>query len=438
MKTPHVPKLAQCLTASMIGALALFTAPAQAEAQALPTPQCAWPLQWTAFGLGNWLFPDTGNRWWYMPIDPKWKQVRLSGVYPKARFFSIAVYDGAPVATDLSDRLYDAGIVPDAGSVNPFAAEGAPAEGAKNYTVSVVRDGAADKNAIKLKADIGWLVYRLYLPDGGEGSMGGVPLPVVSVTDGNGRVEELPPCTVVNRQSQMAVLSPQFVPPVLETPPAPPQVPDSIRFAPIPKPPMRLLPNPDNKYMISYFMPNYQRGRLIVVRGKMPGYPDTYRGSAVTQAAQGFDAVELRYWSVCTASLVSPLPIIGCSVDAETPRDEDNFYTVVITDDIIRPDWLASEYRWLPWGDDQMAPVTIFMRNTLPTEGFPHSAQEAVSHGCGVEFNFPVPPSQEGIEEAGDCARKVMGDYYPLAAWCDKQTFLAKGWLGCFMEAGIE
>ncbi len=21
-------------------------------------------------GLGNWLFPDTGNRWWYMPIDP--------------------------------------------------------------------------------------------------------------------------------------------------------------------------------------------------------------------------------------------------------------------------------------------------------------------------------------------------------------------------------
>jgi hypothetical protein len=431
-------RLSQPFMAAILAAAFLAGVPAKSKAQALPTPQCAWPLQWTAFGLGNWLFPDTGNRWWYMPIDPRWRHLTLSGVYPKARFFSIAVYDGAPVATDLSDRLYDAAIAPDPGSVNPFAAEGAPAESAQNYTISVARDGASQDNTIQLKADAGWLVYRLYLPNGGEGAMGGVPLPVVSVRDENGREEELPPCPVVNRQSQLAVISPQFVPPMLEAPPAVPQVPDRIWFAPIPKPPMRLLPNPDNKYMISYFMPDYQRDRVIVVRGKMPGYPDTYRGSRATQAAQGFDAVELRYWSVCTASLVSPLPIIGCSVDAETPRDKDNFYTVVITNDVIRPDWLAAEHRWLPWGDDQMAPVTIFMRNTLPASDFIHSAQEAVAQGCGVEFNFPVPPSQEGIEQAGNCARKVMGDYYPLAAWCDKDTFLAKGWQGCFAQAEIE
>jgi hypothetical protein len=75
-----------------------------------------------------------------------------------------------------------------------------------------------------------------------------------------------------------------------------------------------------------------------------------------------------------TASLVSPLPIIGCSVDTETPRDKDSFYTVVITNDILRPDWLANEYR---------------------------------------------------------CCRR--GD-----AWCEKETFLAKGWQGCFAQAGIE
>lgn len=101
-----------CAAALAAVALALpvtVAASRQAVAQTLPTPTCAWGLQWTAFGLGNWLFPDTGNRWWYMPIDPAWGDLKISGVYPKARFFSIAVYNDAPAATGLSERMYDAG-----------------------------------------------------------------------------------------------------------------------------------------------------------------------------------------------------------------------------------------------------------------------------------------------------------------------------------------
>ena len=53
---------------SAMAALALLLSPGASQAQSLPTPSCAWQFEWAPSGLGNWLIPDTGNRWWYMPI----------------------------------------------------------------------------------------------------------------------------------------------------------------------------------------------------------------------------------------------------------------------------------------------------------------------------------------------------------------------------------
>ena len=430
---------ARLIRSAMVAvAFAFLCSPGRSAAQPLPTPTCAWPFQWTAFGLGNWLFPDTGNRWWYMPIDPQWRTLTITGGYPKARFFSYAVYDGAPVTTALADHLFDTQVAPDPGGVNPFDPSASSSDGPRTYTVAVTRTDGASGNALRLHAEAGWLVYRLYLPSAGEGSMGGVPLPSVSISDARGRVTPLPTCPTVNRQSELAALQPLFVPATLETPPITPPVADRIWFAPLPSPPMRLLPNPDNKYMVSFFMSEYQPGRVIVVRGKMPGFPDTYRGAPASQPAPGFDAVQMRYWSMCVGALVSPLPITGCAVDASTPLDDGRFYTVVISNDVLRPEWLPSEDVWLPWGDEQMFPKTIFLRNTLPSPDFGQSVQQAISQGCGVEFNFPSPPTQDGITKAGQCTRKVMGDHYPVAVWCDQDVFVQSGWQGCFKKAGVE
>jgi hypothetical protein len=110
----------------------------------------------------------------------------------------------------------------------------------------------------------------------------------------------------------------------------------------------------------------------------------------------------------------------------------------VISNDILRPDWLPSENVWLPWGDEQMFPKTIFLRNTLPSSSFSQSVQNAIAKGCGVDFNFSTPPSQNGITDSGKCTQKVMGDYYPVAVWCDKEVFIQRGWKVCFKEAGVE
>lgn len=423
------------LTSAIVAAALLFSA-GISQAKSLATPTCAWQFEWTPSGLGNWLLPDTGNRWWYMPIDPQWQKITIAGIYPEARFFSLAVYEGAPVSSGLASHLYDAQIRPNPGSVNPFAtpdANGKSSYRHQEYTVTVTRTQGKDANSLSLKSSAGWLVYRLYLPNSGKGTMAGVPVPGISVTDTRGQTATLPPCAVSNRQSELVDLQPQFLPPALENPAPTPPVPDRIQFAPVDPPPPRLLPNPDQKYLISYFMSDYESERLIVVRGKTPAFPDTYNvGAPISKPAPGFDSVQIRYWSMCLASFVSPLPIEGCAVDAGTPVDENGFYTVVISNDVLRPNWLPSQVVWIPWGDEKMVPKALVVRNLLPTANFRHTAQNAIKKGCGVPFNFPVPPTQEVIAQASQCTQNTMDDYYPTATWCDRSDFKAGGWAACF------
>lgn len=40
-------------------------------------------------------------------------------------------------------------------------------------------------------------------------------------------------------------------------------------------------------------------------------------------------------------------------------------------------------------------------------------------------------PERADIDAAGMCIQEVMGDYYPVAAWCDRLTFVTGGWRAC-------
>ena len=416
-----------------------------AQSPPLSTPMCAWQFEWTPFGLGNWLWADTANRWWYMPIDAQWQQLTITGTYPKARFFSIAVYDNAPVSTGLADHLFDAQIVPDPGGVNPFSApdpsnDNLAVKPDATYTITVTRSNNTAENALQLHADTGWLLYRLYLPNAGSGSMGGAPLPEIKITDVNGQITPLPTCPIFNPQSELTQLQPQFVPAELENPLEHftiPPVPDRIWFGAIAAPPPALLPNPDQKYLLSFFMPEYKLDQIIVIRGKMPTFPDTYQGQRVSQTVRGSKTVQLRYWGLCQAELVSPLPVIGCATDANTPLDGHGFYTIVISNDVLRPEWLPQSVVWIPWGDEKMVPKLIFMRNLLASADFSQSAQNAIAQGCGFNLTFPIPPTQDDIMRSGQCAQRVMGAYYPEAVWCDRQTFISGGWQACLRSTDM-
>jgi hypothetical protein len=123
---------------------------------------------------------------------------------------------------------------------------------------------------------------------------------------------------------------------------------------------------------------------------------------------------------------------VGCTADLTTEL-EDDFYTIVISDDLLRPDWLKPHTNWLPWGDEQY-PKLVFFRNMLPATNFPYSIQKAIEHPCTFNFVLPTIPDRVDVDTAGQCAQQVMGDYYPVAVWCDKSTFTAGGVRACLDE----
>ncbi|HME45273.1 MAG TPA: hypothetical protein VKF36_19425 [Syntrophorhabdales bacterium] len=431
-------------------ALAFLANPDLGRAQNYRT--CAWPIELSPEGSGNMLGPDTLSRYWVMPFDTtQYQTMTIKGAYPDARYFSFVAYDTnadkmpvAPPAGALPLALYDAQIAPDPGSVNPFVH---PATGVNGtYTVKISHNGQTSGNTIGVSSDFAWVLLRVYVPRpdpslSGQSLIGGVPLPTILV---NG--EKLPPCPSVTDNDQapginkladvikfLQIFFPQDPTPFdlighEGTPSS-----DRLWFAAPTDPPPALLPNPHNKYIAMLPGDSYQPGRIIVIHGKLPGTPDTYNGSPIWVPARGFRTVDMRYWSLCINDFALPVPVVNCTADLTTDLQGGD-YTIVISDDQLRPDWLRPDINWLPWGDAQYLKI-VFARNMLPAPNFPFSIQKAIEKkGCTFPFDLPYIPARDVIDTAGQCAQHVMGDYYPVAAWCDKSTFVHGGWQACMKQ----
>lgn len=375
-----------------------------------------------------------------MPIEPGDQSLTIKGNFPNVRYFSFVVYNGQE-PTDVAGHLYDAQIAPDPGSQNPFVKTKKTRRYhhrtvGGTYTVQITRNGESSGNKIAFTSDYAWVILRLYVPnadasESGRTLMGGVPLPSVTVTR-VGASETLQTCSPVNDIADVRSFLQTLFPPGSAligdegTPSS-----NRLWFAPPTAPPVRLFPNPDNKYIL--MLPgDYQAGRIIVIHGKAPGFPDTFDGAPIWKPANHFRTVDMRYWSVCNNNFTLPIPAVGCLADLKV-KVSGGYYTIVISDDLIRPDWLPRNVNWMPWGDEQY-PKLVFFRNMLPSENFPYSIESARAAGCTFDFNFPQIPDRTAIDEAGQCAQQVMGDYYPVAAWCDRSTFRHGGWRACLMK----
>lgn len=422
-------------------ALVFLLNPPVVRAQDFNYRGCAWPLLLSPEGSGNVQGPDGTARYWLMPFDPQYETMTIKGTYPNIRFFSISAYetiDYDPANNTnngfhlVEHHLYDSQIVPDPGSINPFVPPGG-----RNgtYTVVISRTSPSSGNTIGVSRDkLVWIALRMYVSNAdpslsGQSLMGGVPLPAITLT-GQAGDSQLDTCTPVNKWLDMTSFAQFIFPPdfdlsVNEGTPAS----DRLWFASLLDPPSILWPNPDGKYMMMWPGDNYQPGRIIVIHGKAPGFPDTFEGSPIWTPARGFRTVDMRYWALCEQELALPLPVVACATDLTT-RLEGGYYTIVISDDRQRPDWLRPNVNWLPYGDEQY-PKFVVIRHMLPAADFPYSIQNAWAAGCTFEFSFPNLPNRSAIDEKGPCSKGVMGDYYPDAVWCDKSTFVHGGWQAC-------
>lgn len=422
------------------GLIALSILSNSTVAHAQNVRNCAWPIEISPEGFGNALAPEALTRYFLIPFDTKYDTMTIKGTYPNVRYFSYVVYQGETPTDTVSYHLYDVQIAPDPGSVNPFVrpetSQPRTAHPSVNetYTVVISRTASSSGNTIGVPKDsFAWVMLRMYVPSAdpslsGQSLIGGVPLPAISL-GGN----ELPLCSPVNElQDVTNYLNDMFHGiDALQGSEGTPSS-DRLWFAAPNNPPVRLLPNPDNKYIGMFPGDNYQPDRLIVIRGKAPGTPYTYDGSPIWEPARGFRTIDMRYWTLCNNDLALPVPVVNCIADLTTDR-QNGYYTIVISDDLLRPEWLMPNIDWLPWGDTQY-PKLVVLRNMLPATNFKFSIQKAIERGCTFPFMLPNIPDRKLVDEQGPCTQDVMGEYYPVAAWCDKSTFVHGGWQACLKE----
>ena len=380
-------------------------APPSAAVAATP---CAFPII-VDEDTANIAYPDTNSTYWAMPTDfGAHDEVTISGEFAHARYMSFNTYDSTGSSVG---GLRDEAILPDAGSINPYV-EGESLDGTpRNYTVRVNITSSPQlvspvAGAIDALPGVGWLLIRVYVPFDPASTSGGVALPSITV---NGTTR--PGCTTFGPEPAIVALGTLIMGSALASALPPARVPEFAFSGGD-----GLFPNADNKYV--YATTSWKPGRVILVRGLAPTYPDTPDQPLYPQQ-------QLRYWSMCTNLLVTPAPVVACAHDSQTALDAQGRYLYVISADGDRPSDAAiarDHGTWLPWfgpitealPDAEKPSGNLILRNMLPESSFTNAVQDITE------------------SQSNAAARAAMGAYYPEATYCDRSVFEAYGATGCF------
>lgn len=373
-----------------------------------PVSGCSWGTGSDPDAV-NVAYPDTNATYWstrYAAI-PGTKLV-IRGQYAFARYFSFHVYHpgGVPL-----DSLYDAQIRPDRGSSNPFVqktAAGSP----RHYTISVlftakpkrpapntlyagqtqIADGAPNPG--------GLLLLRVYVPTNPKSPQGGVPFPTVTTETTTGLIIEdgaacsgNAPKTGGELNRQLTSNSEPYTQPADPTA----MITWSRAYG---NPYAGAFGNQQNAYLTASISRRF--GGLVVIHGRAPSFPDTRHG------VPAYLHRDMRYWSFCQNS--NSTRVNGCAADFEA-HVRNGWYTYVISDPSERPRnaTASNGVAWLPWGVAD-ATGTVIYRNMLVSPQFRYAVQDV---------------------QKGQDPKKVLGDYFPTAVYCDKATFERGGWAGC-------
>jgi hypothetical protein len=271
-----------------------------------------------------------------------------------------------------------------------------------------------------LTADTGYLIYRVYLPAGGNSSH--VPFPVLMVEQG-GAARTLPACRSHNAPVHFPAVSGSAASTAGAggsgaAAPPPPQ----LEFF---KPAQSTfnnegLANVDTSYVLAYLI-RPPSADVVVVTARAPTFAPGSHPSP--WPARGKDT---RYWSMCVGVLIHFVPIVanklpgggadyGCRADEVTKLNAAGDYTYVIGSESQR----AAISRvpgatFLPFSTAHPAgPYLLGMRYLLVSSSFTHS---------------PL-----GITRASNpaAAAAVMGPYYPRTAVCPLATLTAHGPQAC-------
>lgn len=338
-------------------------------------------------------------------------RAEFRGQYPQARYFA---YHPNDMDLNNLDTLRDVELVPDPGSQNPFIDPAAAVTG-QYYTATLafspppaeLRPNTSYVGEKKHGGDNRFVLnlLRLYHVNSGNGpGSGSVPLPALKIYNADGDlVQQFDECDlfaggpdVVRSERRFPAL------PVLDH-----------RATRIPRwstssnfnAPSDTLANADVQYLSTHYSSRF--GELLVVRGRYLSAPDTRGGESPALARQ------VRLYNLCTYNFWNG-SANQCLLDNQLRRDDQDFYTLVISNAENRPDNLEERAAtWIDWGpylDGQISYRFVYRENPFV---------QAVAAGARGE---PVLPELE--------------DYVPVAVHCQQKQFERGGWAACFNEPG--
>jgi hypothetical protein len=410
-------------TASLAGSGA---PPGPAGSPAAGAQGCAWPEEVDAYSA-NTVIPDTSAAYWIdrFPVAPGLRIV-LSGTFPDARYASLQVYTaaGSPFTRNgVGSALTDYQIAPDQGSVNPWQQR---ADAGGHFTVTLSADVAPGQvNTIPLApagttSGRGLLVYRIYLPAGGDVSK--IELPSLTVEQA-GRSESLAPCTSfyspLTAPQSASLAAPTATPTATPSPAATTRAVGQLQFfrATI----ETLAPNVDTPYLLAYLVPPGPDD-VVVIRGKALTHASGDHPSPWPAAGE-----DVRYWSLCIALATGVVPTVmnllpsggidtGCRADEQTTLDAAGDYAFVLGTEAQRDAILGvADTTFLPFSAAQPATTHLLMfRDML------------------VDPSFASSPGRVTLSNDPAATAAVMGSYYPRATICPLGTLVGAGVSGCF------
>ncbi len=243
----------------------------------------------------------------------------------------------------------------------------------------------------------GTVIYRVYLPQPAGDPSAGAPLPNIVDVHADGTRVRVPTCAHAGANPAATNIVNQNGPATNTAAPAEPTFIRPKQNA------TNLYPDPDNIYLATIV--HYTPGRMVVVRGKAPTFPNTGTGQQVRGTEQ------VRYWSLCTNEYRKPYPVSFCVPDQEVALDPRGHYTFVIGTPAERP------------ANAQLP---------TPSPGSTGAAPPSTtSSSCDKCSRAATDPQSAANVKPGALATSTMGSYAPRGVYCSAATFTQRGLAGC-------
>lgn len=372
-----------------------------------------WGTTYSHANLGA--YPDIYSKYWVYAYDITKNPnvgLRISGVYPQARFFSFSIYND--LKGEVIDGLDDVNVLPDDGYINPYNITTSSTD--NKFTIYLVREGTdlsllpnvKEENVCYFNDDIECvsICLRQYL---GEGEYGGVELPMIEGVElSTGKIVDAPKAVV----SKATIMKDgNFVP--LES-----DLSMEVPFLLSPR--GDYFPNNSTDYL--YCRTQLTTDQVLVF---------SFIPAPIPTCVEEYQGAKARYWSICIGSVMNTYSYCSIYDRMMEYEDGEKITIAVISANNAKLADVKKAMQNIPysylmeWDEKRLDNqgreinniITVLYRNILPDKSWPYSMSNMTPTPYGDPYNSITDPDKQ-------LAHKALGDYGPLGTKYTTDRFL--------------